>query len=245
MTVKQISAVIAALDEAGNVEELHARLQRALGSFPGAASELIWVVEGSDDTASILRDLASRGAPAASTIIEPPVRRGLGAAFRAGFDAVSPGADIVVTMDADLNHQPEELPRLVDALAAENADIVVGSRLVRGASGGQARWRRWLSAAANRLMLKLAGVDVRDMSSGYRIYRAASLRAIRFENDGFAFLPEILMKAAAAGMRVVEVPITFTPRTRGKSKLHLGEASRSYLRLLNAQLSPLRTRKTE
>lgn len=98
------------------------------------------MVEGTDGTAEILRRLAQRDGAPASTILEPPERHGLGAAFRLGFDAVPDSAGIVVTMDAD--HQPEELKRLLDAFETENADIVIGSRQVPGVEiRSMAAWR--------------------------------------------------------------------------------------------------------
>lgn len=230
---RHISVVIAALDEEANVEELYARLRGAIASSPNTRAHFIWVVEGTDNTARILRSLPNEDELLSSSIIEPPIRRGLGAAFRIGFAAVPLHSDLVVTLDADLNHHPEELKRLVDALDASQADIAIGSRMVVGASGGQAAWRRWLSNAANRVLLHLSGSTVRDMSSGYRVYRAEALRELQFANDGFAFLPEIAMTAADAGMKIVEVPITFSPRQRGKSKLNVKEATRSYLDLLD------------
>jgi dolichol-phosphate mannosyltransferase len=235
---RHIVVVIAALDEADNIEQIYERLRRAVLALPDARSEFIWVIEGSDGTAGILRRLSQREGAPASTIIEPPERRGLGAAFRLGFAAVPDSAGIVVTMDADLNHQPEEIKRLLDAFETERADIVIGSRQVPGAEvRGMAAWRRWASDTVNWLLRRLSRAPVQDLSSGYRLYRASALRQLRFESDGYAFLPEIVLLALAKRMRVIEVPITFTQRKEGQSKLYLVETGGSYLRLFARYLA--------
>jgi dolichol-phosphate mannosyltransferase len=185
-----------------------------------------------------LRRLSQREVAPASTIIEPPRRRGLGAAFKLGFAAVPESAGIVVTMDADLNHHPEQLKRLLDVFEAENADIVIGSRQVEGAEvRSMAVWRSLASGTVNWFLRRLSRAPVRDLSSGYRLYRASALRRLRFESDGFAFQPEIVLQALANDMRIVEVPILFTQRRSGRSKLYVGETAGSYLRLLAGRLA--------
>jgi dolichol-phosphate mannosyltransferase len=235
---RRIVVVIAALDEAENIEEIYTRLRRALLALPATRSEFVWVIEGTDGTADILRRLSQREAVPASTIIEPPRRRGLGAAFKLGFAAVPEGAGIVVTMDADLNHHPEQLKRLLDVFEAENADIVIGSRQVEGAEvRSMAVWRSLASGTVNWFLRRLSRAPVQDLSSGYRLYRASALRRLRFESDGFAFQPEIVLQALANDMRIVEVPITFTQRRSGRSKLYVGETAGSYLRLFAGRLA--------
>jgi dolichol-phosphate mannosyltransferase len=230
---RHIAVVIAAMDEAANVEQVYERLSRALLALPDTRFEFIWVVEGADGTVDILRRLASTEPAPPLTIIEPAKRRGLGAAFRQGFAAVPEAADIVVTMDADLNHQPEELERLLDAFEAEGADIAIGSRKVPGGEiHSMDTWRRWAMDSVNWLLRRLFRSPVQDVSSGYRVYCASALRRIHFANDGYAFQWEIVLRALRDHMRVIEVPITFVQRREGQSKLYLVETGRSYLRLL-------------
>jgi dolichol-phosphate mannosyltransferase len=234
---RHIAVVVAALDEAASIEELYTRLRRALLALPDTRSELIWVVEGTDGTAEILKRLAQGEDVVSSAINEPPARRGLGTAFRLGFDAVPHGADAAVAMDADLNHQPEELARLLDSFEAENADIAVGSRKVPGAEIRSVdAWRKWSSDSVNWLLRRLFRSPVRDANSGYRVYRASALRQLHFRNNGYAFQWEVVLLALGKRMRVIEVPITFTRRRQGQSKLYLAETSRSYLKLLASHL---------
>jgi glycosyltransferase involved in cell wall biosynthesis len=238
-TPLKIAVVVAAYDEAGNIEELTDRLLSTLHGMPGTAFELIYVVEGSDGTAGVVRRLAARCLEI--KLIEPTVARGLGAAFRLGFAAVDPKSDVVVTMDADLNHQPEEIPALVAALENLGADIVIGSRRVPGSRENEgAKWRAWLSRFGNWGLHRCFPSRVRDLTSGFRVYRAPVLARIAFASDGFAFLPEIALIAARANYRVVEVPIRFTPRRSGQSKLRLGATSVSYLSFLRAYWTSMR-----
>lgn len=238
----KLTVVIAAYDEAENIGPLTERLIRTLDSLPGASWKLIYVIEGSDGTVAIARRLARQRSEIEVLYDEQP--SGLGRAFRRGFDAIPVDSDFVVTMDADLNHQPEEIPRLLAGLRESNADIVVGSRrLDQSSEHGTPAWKRALSQLGNRCIYLFMGKGTLDLTSGFRVYRAGALRQIAFKSPGFAFLPEILMLAASRGMQIVEVPICFVFRTSGDSKMHLGQTGISYLRLFFAHFrSTLRQR---
>lgn len=229
----KLSVVIAAYNERENVVPLTERLVRTLDGL-GADWELLYVVEGTDGTREQL-DAITRDAPRVKVLYraEPS---GLGAAFRRGFAAVRPDADLVITMDADLNHQPEEIPALLAALESSGADIVVGSRFVHGSSvTGIPLWKRALSTSMNAAMRFLWGLKTRDKTSGFRVYRARALRSLAFRNDNFAFLPEMLIDASRRGYSIVEAPIRFTVRVHGVSKMHILTTSRSYLSLLRSR----------
>jgi dolichol-phosphate mannosyltransferase len=230
----KLSVVIAAYDERENVAPLARRLHAALSSLSGWTWEIIWVVEGNDGTKEALEGLSNE--VPGMKVLWSGQPSGLGAAFRRGFAAVAPDADHVVTMDADLNHQPEELPRLLDAAVSRHLDILVGSRFVRGGEvRGIPLWKRALSGSINMAMRLLYGVTVRDKTSGYRVYRASSLGRLPFRNDRFAFLPEILVSAHRLGMKVEEEPILFIYRVHGESKMRIVETSRSYLSLFRSR----------
>ena len=185
----KLSVVIAAYNERENVVPLTERLVRTLDGL-GADWELLYVVEGTDGTREAL-DALARDVPRIKVLYgaEPS---GLGAAFRRGFAAVRAGTDLVLTMDADLNHQPEEIPLLLSTLETSGADIVVGSRFVHGSSvTGIPLWKRALSTSMNATMRFLWGLRTRDKTSGFRVYRAHALRTLAFRNDNFAFLPSM------------------------------------------------------
>jgi dolichol-phosphate mannosyltransferase len=232
----KIAIVIAAYNEAENVGVLTARLASTLDAADGFRWELVYVIEGTDKTREVAQSFADQRPEIRILYNAEP--SGLGNAFRRGFDAVSPDTDVIVTMDADLNHRPEEMPRLVRALMVRNADIVVGSRKVTGSivQGGPF-WKRTISDVVNRVLRRLMGMPVADMTSGYRAYRYDALQNISFESEGFAFEPEILMRGHALGLKVVEEPIQFVVRASGESKMRLLPTARSYLALFTAILS--------
>lgn len=235
----KLSIVIAAYDEVENVEELTRRLDAVLRRLVGVAWEMIFVVEGRDGTREVLERLAEELGRIRVAYHELP--SGLGAAFRRGFALIAPDTDVVATMDADLNHHPEELPRLLAERERLGADILIGSRLVRGArADGIPLWKRGASGIVNRIIGTLFNVEAVDKSSGFRVYRADALRRLTaYRNDDFAFLPEMLIQATTLGMAIFEVPIHFTFRTRGRSKMSIAQTSRSYLTLLRSRFDRL------
>jgi dolichol-phosphate mannosyltransferase len=149
-------------------------------------------------------------------------KSGLGTAYVDGFRwALGGGYGVMVEMDADGSHDPEDLPSMLAAL--ESADLVIGSRYVTG--GTVVNWpksREMLSRGANVYVRLVLGVGVRDATGGYRAYRATSLREIGLEDvdsQGYCFQIDLTLRTIERGLRVTEVPITFTERTRGASKM--------------------------
>ena len=232
----RVSVVIAAYDEIETIIPLTLRLDVALKSIPDCSRELIFVVEGRDGTREALPDLSAQ--VLGIHLLYREVPSGLGDAFRRGFGVVAENAQVVVTLDADLNHQPEEIPRLVAALHDADADVVVGSRFVAGSRvDGSPLWKRALSGVANRVMRWLYGLRVFDATSGFRIYRAAVVREVSYSSNTFSFLPELLIRINAAGYRIIEEPIHFIFRHQGASKLSFWMTVWSYVRLFAARLA--------
>ncbi len=197
--------------------------------------EMLFVVEGRDRTKEILERLSAE-LPGIRVLYNPRPS-GLGNAFRRGFAAVPADADLVVTLDADLNHQPEEIPRLLARMSESDCDVLVGSRFLDTSRvEGTPLWKRLLSGSINLLMRFLYGVSTRDKTSGFRIYRAEALRRIEFRRNGFAFLPEMLIRAHQLGLTVQEEPILFIFRRQGRSKMAFWHTSLSYLALLGTRL---------
>ncbi|NUR88676.1 MAG: polyprenol monophosphomannose synthase [Nonomuraea sp.] len=150
-------------------------------------------------------------------------KQGLGAAYIAGFRwGLDEGYDVVVEMDADGSHQPEELPKLLEALA-DGADLAIGSRWVPG--GKVVDWparREFLSRGANLYVRLMLGLPVRDATAGYRAYRRSTLEKIGLsdvESQGYCFQVDLTLRTVRHGLRAAEVPITFVERTIGHSKM--------------------------
>jgi dolichol-phosphate mannosyltransferase len=155
-------------------------------------------------------------------VLHRPRKEGLGPAYLAGFRrALAEGAELVLEMDADFSHDPADVPRLI--AAAADADLVLGSRYVKG--GGIGNWgrvRRLVSSGGSWYARMLLGVPVRDLTCGFRCYRRAVLETLDLEaiaSQGYVFQIESTYRTLRAGFRVVEVPITFVDREHGGSKM--------------------------
>lgn len=161
-------------------------------------------------------------------VLHRAAKRGLGSAYRNGFDEVLSGrifpgqCDIVVSMDCDFSHAPAAVPSLIARIEG-GADAVIGSRYVDG--GGTVNWpthRRLLSHWGNRYTSGVLGLHIRDCTSGFRAYRADALRDIDPTStaaEGYAFLTELVRRLIRRGYTVVEAPITFVDREFGTSKM--------------------------
>jgi dolichol-phosphate mannosyltransferase len=158
-------------------------------------------------------------------VLHRAVKAGLGAAYVDGFAwGLERGYDVLVEMDADGSHAPEQLPRLLDAL--QHADVVLGSRYVSG--GTVVDWpkrREFLSRGGNLYSRMALGVRIYDITGGYRAYRSEVLRTIPLDtvaSHGYCFQVDLAWRAVQAGFRVTEVPITFVEREIGTSKMSGG-----------------------
>jgi dolichol-phosphate mannosyltransferase len=224
------TVVIAAYNERENIETLTRRIHDVVTRIADSTWTQLFVVEGEDGTRDVLEGLADE--LGGISLLYQAKPRGIGDAFRRGFAAVPADTDVVVTMDADLNHQPEEIPRLLEAWERRKLDILIGSRFVRGGvAEGTPYWKLAMSGTLNVVMRIVFGLRVRDKTSGFRVYRGEVLRRIRFRNDDFAFLPEILIRARASGLSMGEEPIHFIFRRQGVSKMRFWQTVSSYVRL--------------
>lgn len=211
-----VLVVVPTYNEADNLEPVVTRVRRAV---PDA--HLLVVDDASPDGTGVLAAaLAERDGNV--HVLHRPGKQGLGAAYIAGFRwGLARGYDVFVEMDADGSHRPEDLPRLLAALA--DADLVLGSRWVPG--GQVVNWpgsRRLLSRGGNTYVRLALGVPLQDATGGFRAFRRATLQAIRLDDvasQGYCFQVDLAWRALSAGCRVLEVPITFVERERGTSKM--------------------------
>ena len=188
----------------------------------GAPVDVLVVDDASPDaTADAARALA--GELGGISVLDRTSKDGLGSAYRAGFAQVLGGDyDVIISMDADLSHDPAVIPEML-RLIDSGADAVVGSRYVRG--GGTTDWpthRRLLSKWGNAYTRTALRLSVNDCTSGYRAYRADALRSIEpttTQAEGYAFLTELVRRLDRTGHTIVETPIIFRDRERGKSKM--------------------------
>jgi dolichol-phosphate mannosyltransferase len=190
-----------------------------------AATERVDVLVVDDNSPDGTGALADQLAAASTRIhvLHRETKSGLGDAYRAGFAwGLEHGYVALVEMDGDGSHRPEQLPGLLDAL--ETADVVVGSRWVPG--GGAPNWafRRALLSRAGSFYARCAlGLPFRDVTGGYRVYRASALVALGYDTvraQGYCFQIEMLWRAQQAGLAIREAPIQFAERTAGESKMN-------------------------
>jgi dolichol-phosphate mannosyltransferase len=204
-------------------ENISAILDALLDVFDGAKLDgrVLVVDDGSPDgTAELADRIAARDERVA--VLRRTTKEGIGPAYRAGFrHALAHGAELVLEMDADFSHDPRDVPRLIEA--ARDADLVLGSRYAPG--GGVARWgaiRRAISRGGCWYARRVLGVRVRDLTGGFKCFRRVVLETLPLDQvtaAGYVFQIEVTYRALVAGFRVVEVPITFTDRILGTSKM--------------------------
>jgi dolichol-phosphate mannosyltransferase len=227
-------------NERENVEAMVTALRDVLGG-----DDAILIIDDSspDGTGEIADRLAAEHD--AVHVVHRLRKEGLGPAYLAGFErALELGADLVMEMDCDFSHDPADVPRLV--AAAEDADLVLGSRYVPG--GGTRNWgllRRLISRGGSLYAQILLGVGVRDLTGGFKCYRRAVLEKIDLDtinSKGYAFQIETTYRAIRAGFRVVEVPIVFVDRQVGGSKMSRAIVLEAVWKVPLLRLSTLRAR---
>ena len=216
MSLGRVLVIVPTYDERDNLGPIAERLHAAVPS-----ADLLVVDDNSPDGTGRLADGLAATEPWAH-VLHRTAKAGLGAAYVAGFRwAGEQGYDVVVEMDADGSHAPEQLPRLLAAL--EHAEVVLGSRWVEG--GEVVNWprsRELLSRGGNTYTRIVLGLPLRDATGGYRAYRRPVLDALlqtEVASHGYCFQVDLAWRAWRAGHRVVEVPITFVERERGESKM--------------------------
>ncbi|HVC08134.1 MAG TPA: polyprenol monophosphomannose synthase [Solirubrobacterales bacterium] len=201
-------------------ENIEAFVGAVLAKLPASAQVLIVDDNSPDGTGEIADRLAE--AEERVGVLHRPNKEGLGPAYIAGFRrALAGGAGLVLEMDSDFSHDPAYLPRLLEAV--EHADLAIGSRYVEG--GGVSEWgalRRAISRGGSAYARLVLGLDVHDLTGGFKCFRREVLEAIDLDTvqaHGYAFQVEMTYRVIQRGFRVAEVPIVFRDRQAGSSKM--------------------------
>jgi len=228
----RVAVVLPAYNEAGNLAPLIGELVSVLGQWPDG-SKIIVVNDGSrDTTGNELVELQSQYTML--DVVTHPVNRGLAAALKTGIArACESHADVAVFLDSDLSHRPSDMPPLLGAIE-NGADVALGSRFIPGGGMlGVPLWRVLISRAGNALGRLVLGVPFRDLTTGYRAIRREVLEQVTLGEDGFTIQLESVIRAYAAGYRVVDVPIILGTRRHGQSHMNYStQLFADYWRLL-------------
>jgi dolichol-phosphate mannosyltransferase len=225
--------IIPTYNEAVNLERIVIAARSELSRVAAGNYRILVVDDDSPDgTGAIAASLA--GASDDLEVLHRPRKAGLGQAYLAGFDrALRAGAEMVIEMDADFSHDPRYLPAMLES--ARSADLVLGSRYAPG--GGVRDWglvRRLVSRGGGLYARLILGVDVHDLTGGFKVIHRRVLEAIDLPSvraEGYVFQIEVTYRAVLAGFTVTEVPIVFADRTAGKSKMSTRIALEAMLRV--------------
>lgn len=221
-TRPELSVLIPAWNEEGNIGPLLRRCHATLGEM-GITYEILVVDGGSVDRT--VREAEAEGA-----IARRQEGRGYGGALRTGFKLAR--GRYVQTMDSDLSHEPEVIAQLY--AARERADVVIASRYVKGGAADMPLYRAVLSRILNVVFTTVLQIPVKDISSGFRLYRGDVVRDLEFYASDFDVLEEILILIVVRGGSVTEVPFHYRPRVEGKSHARLFHFAIAYLKTLHA-----------
>lgn len=216
----QTLVIIPTYDEADNIAWI---VGRVLDAQP--AVDILVADDGSPDGTGAIADQLSKADPRIH-VMHRGGKLGLGSAYRAGFAwGLARGYDVLVEMDADGSHRPEDLGRLLEA-SAQGADLVLGSRWVPG--GGVVNWpwyRRLISRGGTFYAQLMLGLPIKDATGGYRAFRRETLERLPLDevaSQGYCFQIDMARRVLGADMSIVEVPIIFVERVRGESKMSGG-----------------------
>jgi dolichol-phosphate mannosyltransferase len=219
-----VVVVLPTYQEAANLPVIVA----ALFDLPLAGLRILVVDDNSPDgTGQIAEEMADHYGRYRLGVVHRAGKEGLGRAYVDGMSrAMAAGAEFVVQMDSDLSHGPEYLPQMLGTLLSADADVVIGSRYVVGASVG-AEWpwyRKALSGFANSYVRLLLRLGIRDVTAGYKLWRASALEAIGLQairSNGYSFQVEMNCRSIQQGLKIIELPIHFSDRAEGESKMSL------------------------
>jgi len=233
----KISVMIPTYNESENIEIL-------LKDIIGLNIENLYIVVVDDNSPDHTADIVNRFSkkhPDVNLLLRTS-NKGRGSAGKAGFQyCLDNNSDIIIEMDADLSHNPKDIPKLLEAI--KEADLVLGSRLVPGGRDGRPSViRKMITVMANFYIRTVLGLKVKDCNSGFRCFRRKVLEGInvsRIESRGPDIVQEVLYKASLKGFNIREVPITLIDRSLGKSKLGIKQLLKGYTRILELRFKHL------
>ena len=228
----KIFCLIPAFKEKKNLEELIPALYPILSKLC-SDFKIFLIIQGSDGSVNLLKKLKPKYKKLDWQYYSNAL--GIGAAYKTGFMNINDSFSHVLTLDADLNHDPAVLPEFTEIMKKTNADIVVGSRFVKGGVFADNRaWKKLISYLMNKIIIKLTGIKIHDISSGFRLIKRQVIDDIKNEliETGYPNYMELVIKSARRGFELAEVPITYKARKWGKSKMEKLKTMNDYLKFM-------------
>lgn len=226
MAETELSIVIPSINERENLEKLIPRIEEILEAG-GISGEIIVVDDMSDDgTQDFVKQMEARYDNV--TLLERTVKNGLGNALLDGARMASSG--LVLFMDADLSHDPGEIPMFLEKLG--DFDVVIGSRYLKRTKIDRGVFRRCASGGYNFIVKRLLGVKVMDITSGYRGFHAAKIEKLNLTSPGPEIHAELVLRSILEGYRVTEIPVRYVDREHGQTKLNYFKIGPGYIRIM-------------
>lgn len=226
MAETQLSIVIPSINERENLEKLIPKIEEILEAG-GISGEIIVVDDMSDDgTQDFVKRMEVRYDNV--TLLERTVKNGLGNALLDG--ARMAASELVLFMDADLSHDPGEIPVFLEEL--RNFDVVIGSRYLKRTRSDRGLFRRWASGGYNFIVKRLLGVKVMDITSGYRGFHASKIERLNLTSPGPEIHAELVLRSILEGFRVTEIPVSYVDREYGQTKLNYFKIGPGYIRIM-------------
>lgn len=228
----KVFVLIPAYNEKGNLEKLITSLEKQLIKRK-INFRIFFVLQGRDGSRELLDKLMLKDKSLSYIYFPNPL--GIGIAYRKGLCQVDKSSDFVLTMDADLNHDPREIPNMIAKIQKDKSDLVIGSRFIPGGVFSDSReWKRKVSLYTNKLIKLVVGWKINDASSGYRLIKPEVIEKIKgkLKFSGYPFYMEFIFLANKYGFKISEVPIFYHPRTWGKSKIGSFKTFGQYFKFL-------------
>jgi dolichol-phosphate mannosyltransferase len=221
-----VSIVIPTINEAENIKQLIPQIEAVLKSG-GLTGEIVVVDDKSTD-GTYEEAVRLNGIYGNVKAIGRKNKDGLGNALKRGVEEARYG--IVIFMDADLSHQPKEIPNFMEAI--REYDVVVGSRFIEGSELRRSAMRKLISGTYNVVSKNVLGVRIKDITSGYRAFRKDKFKALNLESAGPEIHSELVVRSSIEGFRVGEIPVSYSDRLHGQTKLNYLKIGRGYSRVL-------------
>ncbi len=222
----QYSVVVPAHNEAENMKKLVLKLKKSLSKLKKRFEIIIVNDNSTDNSLQVLKELKKKTSQL--VIINRTAHPGVGNAIKEGLCKTR--GRIIITMDGDLSHNPEEMPALIKKL--NGYEMVCGSRYIRGSKANIELSRKIISKIFNIIFGNLLRMPVRDFTSGFRVYKREVIEKINLKNENFGIYIEIPIKACLNGFKLTEAPITYSKRQSGRTNLNYFVQGPEYLKVI-------------